>query len=524
MPTAHKEQANALKIISNSNNQRILLHGDTGTGKTRVFIERTMQVIESGKSVLILTPEIGLTPQLANDLKKYIKSPILLTHSDQASTQRRETWEYALNSRTPSVFVGPRSALFLPITKLGLIVLDESHDKSYKQGQAPRYNSLNVAGKLATIHQAQLIQSTATPNIDDYETAKAHHFQIIRMLEMAAGKKTSTVSIIDITDRLLFTQSPYLSNPLIDSINQALQSNQQSMLFLNRRGSARLVQCSSCGWQSICPNCGVPLIYHQDFHHVICHWCAFKESAPSNCPKCESPELEFKIIGTKSLFDHCQSLFPKAKIKRFDADSAALDKLQHHVQSLKDREVDIIIGTQLISKGIDLPHLSVVGVINADTGMNLPDFRAEELTFQQLYQVTGRAGRGRLLSKSFVQTRLINHPVMAAISNRKWDDFYNYELNKRQQFSYPPYCFLGFIKITKASIKSAQTACLNAKTLLQKDTTLNVLGPSPSFYERSKAGYTWQLIVKSTSRKKIISATRNLPSNFVIDIDPASLL
>jgi primosomal protein N' (replication factor Y) len=524
LPRAHEEQAKAIKLLSDNKNDRILLHGDTGTGKTRVFLERTIQILDSGKSVLILTPEIGLTPQLANDLKSYIKAPIILTHSELAGIKRHEAWEYALNNKIPSVFVGPRSALFLPIQNLGLIVLDEAHDKSYKQGQSPRYHSLNVAGKLASISDAQIVHSTATPNVDEYEIAKAHDFKIIRILEQAAGNKQNTIKLVDITDRSIFKQSPYLSDPLVHSIDKALKNNQQAMLFLNRRGSARLVQCSSCGWQAICPNCGVPLIYHQDFHHIICHWCGFKQSAPSNCPTCNSTELEFKIIGTKALFEHCRVLFPKAKIMRFDADSAVADKLHLHIETLKNREVDIVIGTQLISKGIDLPYLSVVGVINADTGMNLPDYRAEETTFQQLYQVTGRAGRGRISSTSFIQTRLLEHPAMKAITDRSWDDFYKYEINKRRQFSYPPFCYLGLFKVSKTTLKSAQIACVKAKDLILNDACLKILGPSPSFYEKSKSGFTWQLIVKSTSRKNIVEAARKLPSFFTVDIDPASLL
>jgi primosomal protein N' (replication factor Y) len=472
-----------------------------------------------------LAPEIGLTPQLIHDFKKHIKAPIVLTHSELAPAERRRVWEYALNSNKPSVFVGPRSALFLPFHNLGLIVVDEAHDASFKQNQSsPRYQSLYIAGKLAALHGALLIQSTATPNVDDYEMAKAHDYKIIRIKTQAAGDYKSNLSIIDISDRQNFVKSPHLSNQLVDAVKNALKNNEQIMLFLNRRGSARLVQCSNCGWQALCPNCGIPLIYHHDYHAIRCHTCNFKEAAPAKCPKCESIDLNFKIIGTKSLVEHAQKLFPKAKIMRFDADSLAAERLHRNIDVLKKGDVDIVIGTQLISKGIDLPRLSVVGVINADTGLNLPDFRAEETTFQQLYQVTGRAGRGHVLSNSFIQTRLPDHPVMQAVLNRSWDDYYRYEIDKRQKFNYPPLCFLALIKVQKKTSNSAKNTSQKIYDSLIKNKATLLLGPSPSFYEKFGDYYTWQIILKAHDRANLVSELKNLTSEWTVDIDPTSLL
>ena len=228
---------------------------------------------------MVLTPEIGLTTQLTSDIVRHVSAPVVLTHSELTDTNRRSAWMTAYNNTQPSIYIGPRSALFLPISNLGLIVIDEAHDNSYKQNQSPRYNGLNVAGKLAIIHDCQLIQSTATPNIDQYEIAKSLNFKIVRLVNQAAGDKVSNTHLIDITDRSNFKQSPYLSDVLVNAVNEALSSKNQAMLFLNRRGSARLVQCSDCGWQALCPNCGIPLIYHHDLYSVICHWCNYKSSA-----------------------------------------------------------------------------------------------------------------------------------------------------------------------------------------------------------------------------------------------------
>ena len=525
LPNPNEEQQIALKVINNKKTNRVLLHGDTGTGKTRVFLDKAKQILSSGKSVLILAPEIGLTPQLIHDFVKHLNSPIVLTHSELTPSERRRVWEYALNSQKPSVFVGPRSALFLPYKNLGMIVVDEAHDSSYKQSQsAPRYQSLHVTGKLAAIHKSLLVQSTATPNVDDYEIAKVHGYKIIRMKTQAAGVYKSNLSLVDITDRQKFTKSSYLSDQLIDATTIALNKGQQIMLFLNRRGSARLIQCSNCGWQSLCPNCGLPLIYHHDHHKIFCHSCSFKEVAPAVCPECNSIDLSFKVMGTKSLVEHTKKLFPKAKIIRFDADSTASEQLHRNIDVLKNGDVDIVIGTQLISKGIDLPKLSVVGVINADTGLNLPDFRAEEMTFQQLYQVTGRAGRGHVLSNSFIQSRVAEHPIMQAVLHRSWEDYFKYENAKRQKFDYPPKCFLAVIKIHKKTSKVAENICQKTVEELSKDKSISVLGPSPSFYEKLGSYYIWQIILKSHNRSKLVSVLRNLSNEWIIDVDPTSLL
>lgn len=524
LPAANVEQLAALKIINQSSVKRVLLHGDTATGKTRVFMDKANAVIDSGRSVLILTPEIGLTPQLLDDLSKHMKAPVVLTHSELTPAERRRVWQYALANPKPTVYVGPRSALFLPFGNLGLIVIDEAHDASYKQGQSPRYQSLYVAGKLAELHSAQLLQSTATPNADDYAKAQAHGYQIIRMMTKAVGNKSSQVSLVDITNRDNFQHNSYISDQLIESMAVALNKRQQVMLFLNRRGSARSVQCDNCGWQALCPKCGLPLTYHHDYHIIRCHSCNFHQAAANSCPLCGSPDLIYKSIGTKSLVDQTARLFPKSRIIRFDADSSAAEQYYRHIDELKQGQFDIIIGTQLISKGINLPYLSVVGVINADSSLNLPDYRAEELTFQQLYQVTGRTGRGYLPSQAIIQTRLPDNPVMRAVKNRSWEEYYSYEQAKRQQFGYPPFCFLAIFKIIKKNPSQAEKMSQKAFDQLSDIRGLTLLGPSPSFYEKPGGNYSWQIIAKAAKRSALVDVARNLSSDWTIDIDPAGLL
>ena len=523
LPAPNAEQKKALEIIAG--NPRILLHGDTGTGKTRVFLEAAQQTLLQNKSVIILTPEIGLTPQLLTDVAQYLPAPVISTHSAMTDSERRKAWEYAATSTKLAVYVGPRSALFLPIHTIGLIVIDEAHDAAYKQGQSPRYQTLHVAAALAGIHNAKLILSSATPNISDYEQAQTRGFAQARLTQLAAGDLRSTVSLVDITNRDLFIKNPYISDELLHALAQTLEKGLQSIVFLNRRGSARLVQCSQCGWQAVCPNCGIPLTYHHDVHTLRCHTCNFRQTAPSSCPDCNSVDIQFKSVGTKSIVDILAAEFPKARIMRFDTDNSASEQLHKHVAAIKAGDVDILVGTQLITKGIDLPNLGLVGVINADTGLNLPDYRAEELTFQQLHQVVGRIDRGHKEGLAIIQTRVPEHPVMQAVLSRDWESFASYELHKRKMYKYPPYSYLALFQITKKTSALAEKEAQKAVDLLsQSGLKLQLLGPSPSFFEQSASGMTWHVIAKSAKRSQLVEAAKLLPTDFKADIDPLHLL
>jgi len=519
----NKEQAKALKIISNLNNRRVLLHGETGSGKTLLFLKQTIDTIKKGLSVLIMTPEIGLTPQLHEIFKKHVHAPIFVNHSDLNNKDRQIIWNTCLSYRGPAVFIGPRSTLFLPFKNLGLIVVDESHDNSYKQLQTPKYHSAHVVGQLAKLHNAQVIHSTATPNVDDYYKMQRKGYKIVRLTQPAGGKHTHKLIVIDQDDSNNFKKSPYFAEQLLQAIEKSLDNNEQVLLLLNRRGTNRLVQCRNCSYLFMCPNCGIPLIYHHDKNILTCHSCNYKQKTPSECPSCSSVDLRFSVIGTKSLVEHTRHLFPNARIARFDADLITKDKISHKFDDIKKGNFDILIGTQLLSKGFDLPNLSVVGVINADSSLNFPDYRAEELTFQQLYQVTGRVTRGYKPTISFIQTRNIASPIIKALQSRSWSQFYNYELSKRRTYHYPPFCFLATIKVKTRSSQKAELSCTKLKKQLQKY-PVDVLGPSPSFHEKQNKMHVWQIIIKSPKRHTIIEAIKSLTGNFFYDIDPVTLL
>ena len=522
LPSLTQDQAKAVSLITNA--RHVVLHGDTGTGKTRVFLEAANSVLQTGKSVLILTPEIGLTPQLEQTIRQMCPYPVFVSHSQKTPAYRKRLWQRIESSNTPAIYVGPRSSLFYPYANLGLVVVDEAHDNSYKSMQNPRYNALYTAAQLANIHGAHFVQSTATPNVGDYTFAHSKQIPVARMTTIAAGLARANGYCVDLTDKSHFSQHRLLSDDLLNATAQALERGEQTMLFINRRGSARIVQCNACGHIASCQTCGLPLTFHHDSHTMSCHICGKNSKALSVCEACSSTDLLFFSPGTKGIEQEIAQLFPKATIARFDLDVAAKDTIQRNLHELQTGVYDIIIGTQVISKGFDLPKLTVVGVLNADTGFSVPDYRSEEITFQQLYQVTGRVGRGHSPGTFIIQTRQPNHPVIEAALQRDWQKFYTYELHKRTMFRYPPLNHIAVASITKARQSTAEKASRQLTQALQAHPHVQILGPSPSYHETAHGGYTWQVLLKSSSRAALMAALLAIPSDWIIDIDPTSVL
>jgi primosomal protein N' (replication factor Y) len=525
LPSLTQDQATALRSIGAQGLH--LLHGNTGTGKTRVYIELARQSIASGKSAIILTPEIGLTSQLADDFTQIFGNRVVVVHSQLTDVTRQRIWLRLLKQTEPVILLGPRSALFSPLGQVGLIVIDESHETAYKQDQAPYYHATTVAAKLASLHACPVVLGSATPLVTDYYMAEQKRRPIVRMLQTAStsGSKKSSVSVVDLRDRSLFTKKSYLSDMLIDATRQAIERGEQTLLFLNRRGTARIVFCEQCGWQSSCPHCDTPLIYHGDSHLMRCHTCGYTASAPASCPSCHSASVTFKSIGTKAVVDQVSRLFPDAKIQRFDTDNKKDERIEQHYQSVKDGNIDIIVGTQTLAKGLDLPKLSVVGVLLADTSLSFPDFSAQERTYQLLAQVLGRVGRGHRASRAIIQTYNPQSPLLHSILAKDWTTFYTAELVERRTFMFPPYCFLLKLVCRRATANSAQQAASMLATKL-KSSGLPILieGPAPAFHEKIQNKYQWQLIVKAKNRDLLIAIIRDLPNGWSHDIDPMNLL
>lgn len=524
------EQKRALKQIKGMASTTVLLHGETGSGKTRVYLELAGDSLAAGKSVIILTPEISLTTQLAAAAKAYLDKTPLILHSQLSAAKRKQIWLKILESDEPQVIVGPRSALFAPLAGVGLIIVDEAHEPAYKQEQSPKYNALRVASQLGSLTGAKVILGTATPLISDYYLAEQRS-AVVRMSQPALGGRPAAVKteIIDLKDRKNFGSNPYLSRRLVEDINTALSAKKQVMVYLNRRGSARVILCKVCGWQYLCPNCDVSLVYHADEHLAKCHICGYSHTPPAACLKCSNPDIIYKTIGTKALADQVERLFPDRVVKRFDSDNAPAEQLNEVYGELLSGKVDILVGTQLLAKGLDLPRLGLVGVVSAESSLTLPDYTAEERTFQLLYQVIGRVGRGHSSGQVVIQTYEPDSIVIKSAAARDFKAFYDHSLVERQTFRFPPFSYLMKLTCRRATLSGAQRASDRLKTILQGSTSQNrlaveIIGPTPSFYARRGKYYYYQLVAKSKDRDHLVQLAKIIPADWQIDLDPADLL
>lgn len=519
------EQRIAIDKIIHSNNTTTLLHGITGSGKTTIYLEVAKQILSQQKSVIIIVPEIALTAQLINQFESYFEKIVLL-HSGLTEAERHINWQTCLNSTNPVVVIGARSAIFAPVPNLGLVVIDEFHESSLKQDKNPRYQTSRVAAVLAKHSGAKLILGSATPPVADYWLAQTTKNQIVTLTKPARAVRSPQMELIDMTKKSNFSHHSFLSNQLLSSIKNSLAIGEQALIFHNRRGSSSATICRDCGWVATCPKCDIPLILHHDYFKLVCHLCGHKMRTPLNCPACQSSEIDNTGIGTKLIEREVRRQFPKARVARFDADSSKLQTIDKMYQQLVNGEVDILIGTQVITKGLNLPNLSTVGIVQADAGLSIPDYITQERNFQQIAQVVGRVGRDDKPTRVIVQTY---QPQQASIRlglEQNYQAFYQEAIEKRRQLNYPPFTYLLKLKVaykTEASCISQTTKLANQ---IKKDyPQVEVIGPAPAFYEKLRNRYNWQLIIKSKKRTTLQNIIKLLPNtNWQYDIDPESLL
>jgi primosomal protein N' (replication factor Y) (superfamily II helicase) len=524
-PVLTAEQMKTLQQINAPGSY--LIHGITGSGKTRIYQEIAQRVVRAGKSVIVLTPEISLTTQLLKNFEAIFPGQVIVVHSRLTQSQRLKIWVQSLTSKTPLIIIGARSALFGPLKNIGLIVVDEAHESAYKQEQAPYYHAVRVAAKLAQLYRSYFVLGSATLSVVDYYVAEQKNTPIISMSHLATSNKKAKdqIEVVDIKDRHNYSKSYILSDPLIAAISEALGKKEQVLLFLNRRGTARTVLCQNCGWQAFCPHCDIPLIYHGDSHSLRCHTCQHYQPAVSVCPVCSHHDLLFKTVGTKAIVDEAHKLFPKASIQRFDNDNLKSERFESHYENILRGNIDIIIGTQTLAKGLDLPNLSVVGIITADTALYSPEYTSQEKMYQLVSQVVGRVGRGHRDGKAVIQTYAPGSQTLLSAINRDWTNFYHKELIERSQFMFPPYCYILKLYCRRATSKSAEKAAmLLAESLRIEGLRIQINGPAPAFHEKKSNRFEWQLIIKSKHRTDLLKVIPLLPSGWLYDIDPVSLL
>jgi len=517
-----KDQKQALELLNNSPvDQTSILHGKTGTGKTRVYLELAKTARENNQGSIILIPEIGLTTQLIDEVRT-VFNDVFVMHSKMTLAERHLQWMAIEKSDTPIV-LGPRSALFTPVRKLGLVVIDESHDQSYKQDQTPKYNALRVARLLCNSTGSRLVLGSATPLIDDVYVARQRSIPIVTMSQLATGVEHKlTTEIIDLS--LPENRGQIITAILAKQIERSLSRGLQVMLFHNRRGSSTSVLCENCGHVEVCPNCAIPLVHHHDKGQLRCHVCDFSKRVKMHCENCKQATLKFQGFGTKQVEQKVIDMFPLAKVARFDSDSPKASSLANRYKELRSANLDIMVGTQMITKGLDLPKLETVGVVNADSLMYLPDYSSSERFFQLIYQVLGRVGR-HIEGKALIQTYNPENSILKAAVSKDYESFYDAEINEREQHNYPPFSFLMSLTVSRKKEETAISAAEDlAKTIINKYPKLEVLGPAPAFYSQSSRGFRWQIVIKAKDRSKLLDIANSLPSGWSFDIDPYNLL
>ena len=527
---SHKTTSLQQQVIDNvpiNTSGTFIVHGETGSGKTKVYVELAKKLLKQQLSALILVPEISLSPQIYNGFKDSFGNKVLLTHSDLTPKQRGIVWRKVAESTEPFVVVGPRSALFLPYSKLGLIVVDEFHESAYKQESAPYYNSLRLASKLSQIHNCPLVLGSATPSVSEYYWAEQKNVPILTLPKLASPQSPGSqvaVESVNLSDSTENSGHPLLSKTLLKNISLALKNKEQILLFLNKRGSSRAILCQDCGWRSKCNNCNLPLTYHQDSYKLACHTCGFTTKPPTSCPSCSSSNIVFKSPGTKSIISSLEKLFPEAKLARFDKDNLKAERIGTRHQEVISGEIDILVGTQILSKGHDLPKLGLVGILQAEASLQFPDFTANERSYQIIHQLIGRVGRGHRSGTVVLQSYMPDNPTIQDAIKHNWQEFYAKELEQRRLFGFPPFFHLLKIEAARATPAKARQALEDQVSKLQNNKSLVIVGPSPSFIEKKQGKSNWQLVIKAKNRSHLVEIVNGMPPNFTANLDPSHLL
>jgi len=518
--------------------QTVLLHGITGSGKTEVYVKLIEEVLESGSQVLLLLPEIALTTQIVNRLQKVFGNKMGVFHSKYSDNERVEVWQGVVKGQFQFV-VGVRSAVFLPFDSLGLIIIDEEHETSYKQHDpAPRYHARDTAIMLAYLHQAKVLLGSATPSFESYYNARQNKYGLV---ELKSRYGEAQLPQFHLSDILLDKKKNLLkldtTRTLREKIQEALNRQEQVIIFQNRRGYAPYINCEDCSWIPECDHCDVSLTYHQYGEEMRCHYCGFKQKVPTSCPACGSNNLTTVGQGTERIEENLALLFPEARIARMDLDTTRSKYgYQNLLENFGAGNVDILVGTQMITKGLDFGNVTVVGIIDADRILYFPDFRSGERAFQQITQVAGRAGRREKTGHVIIQSRKTDNPIFDAIFKGDYRNFYLQEMGERQQFFYPPFVRNIKVIIKHKEIKTAENAAIHLRNLLQDIPVKKIiLGPEKGLIGKIKNQYIFELLIKldkSGQAQPIfkehlklvleeLSAAKQFKSvRFIVDVDP----
>ena len=495
--TLTPEQENAINLVDLNNNKTYLIHGVTGSGKTEVYMQLIEKTISNNKTAIMLVPEITLTTQIVNRFYDRFGSSVAIFHSALSDGEKFDEYLKILRGEV-SIVVGTRSAIFTPINNLGLIILDEEHSENFKQDTTPRYHALDIADYRAKYHNIPLVLGSATPSLESMARAKKGVYELIEMKSRIGSSTLPKVEIVDMTEEIK-KRNIIFSENLINKLNERLEAKEQSIILLNRRGYSTIITCKACGYKYTCPHCDITLTYHKTSNNLRCHYCGYTVYKKDNCPSCNEQAITDYGLGTEKLEIELKKKLPNARIIRMDADTTR-NKGSHEdiITRFKNHEYDILLGTQMISKGLDFPLVTLVGIINADTTLNIPDFRSGERTFALLSQVSGRAGRGDKKGEVILQTYNKDNFTLNCVANHDYDKFYDYEMSNRHKLDYPPYFYITSIKIASRDYDIASKEIMKVKKYLEKNISKKsiILGPTPASMFKLNNVYRFQILIK----------------------------
>lgn len=520
----------------------VLLHGVTASGKTEIYIHLIEEACRQGKQVLYLVPEIALTPQIVHRLRKIFGNRVLVYHSKMSDSERVEVWNQVLEhssgrKQEAQVILGARSAIFLPMTNPGLIIVDEEHENSYKQQDpSPRYNARDMAVVMGARLGIPVLLGSATPSFESFMNASMGKYGFVKLTKRHGTSKMPQIVIADIQDAYKRRRMKSMLTPeLYNSMVTALENKEQIVLFQNRRGYSPYTECMDCGWIPMCKNCDVSLTYHKKSGWLTCHYCGYHVRMPSHCDRCNSTHIKTRGMGTEKVEDEIATLFPEARIARMDLDTTrskhAFEKM---IRQLESRKIDIVIGTQMVTKGLDIQHISLVGILNADNLLNFPDFRAHERAFQLMQQVSGRSGRRDKEGKVVIQTSQTGHRVIDALTNQDYEKFFRESIAERKTFFYPPWYRLIRIIVKHRNQSNVDSGAQFLADLLRKNVQIRVLGPEYPLIGRIQLWYTKEIWMKFSRDRKgpelkenireAMARVKSLPGNsglvIHVDVDP----
>lgn len=519
-PLTKRQQEVVNEIMSFQNENKVfLLHGVTGSGKTEVYMELIEKMKEEGKSSIVLVPEISLTEQIVSRFRSRFGEDIAILHSRLSDGEKYDEWR-KINRQEVSIVIGARSAIFAPLKNIGIMIIDEEHTTTYKQENTPKYHALDIAKWRSTYHKCPVVLGSATPSLESYARALKGVYYLIEMKERVNQKPLPEVKIIDLnTEKKKKTENSYFSNELWDEMTKRIENNEQIMLLLNRRGYSSIVSCQNCGYVEKCPHCDISLTYHKTSGVLRCHYCGYAKRIDTICPECKEEALKNLGVGTERIEEELKKYFPTARVVRMDMDTTSRKGAHEKIiTAFQNHEYDILLGTQMIAKGLDFKEVTLVGIINADTSLNIPDFRSSEYTFQLLSQTSGRSGRGDKEGKVYIQTFNPDHYAIYCAKNHDYVSFYKKEMEIRHTLGYPPYYYLVLVKIISKDYSKAQKESTKIGDYLKRNLSeVSILGPSMANVFKMNNQYRFQIVLKYKRCEKLYPVLKELINHYQSD-------